>query len=78
MLDHVCYRVDPVLHLSHGDSVFVKNYQLAVLFVIIAAFSALRYYLNAPVVLEEVGSMQYVQGENEQETGRRDLACMMS
>lgn len=46
----------------------VKNYQLAVLFVIIAALSALRYYLNAPVVLEELGSMNYIQGENVEET----------
>lgn len=45
----------------------VKNYQLAVLFVIIGAFSAVRYYLNAPVVLEEVGHMRFVLGENERE-----------
>jgi lipase ATG15 len=42
-----------------------KNWAIAVLFLVIAFFSGIRFYFNAAIVLEEVGSLEYVKGETE-------------
>jgi hypothetical protein len=42
-----------------------KNWPIAVLFFVVAFFSGIRYYFNAAIVLEEVGSLDYVKGETE-------------
>ena len=45
----------------------VGNYPMAILFIIVAGISGLRYYINASIVLEETGSMALIGGGSEEE-----------
>jgi ABC-type multidrug transport system fused ATPase/permease subunit len=42
-----------------------QNWPIAVLFFVIAFFSGIRFYFNAAIALEEVGSLDYIKGETE-------------
>lgn len=46
-----------------GALLRVRNYPIAILFIIVTGISALRFYVNAAVVLEETGHMDLVDGE---------------
>jgi hypothetical protein len=46
---------------------FIGNYAIAILFLFVAVFSGLREFLNAALVLEEVGNMDLIRGTTSQE-----------
>ena len=45
----------------------VENWPLAILFLIVVGISAVRYYINASIVLEETGHLDLVDGRTEHE-----------
>lgn len=61
-LEVVLLYVYPLLALF-----FFGNYPLGIMFAVFVGISAFRYYVNAAVVLEEVGHMNLVDGQSEQE-----------
>jgi hypothetical protein len=71
--DRLCwlmYLLEVILfYLWPAASLFViRNYTIAVLFVFVATLSGLREYLNAALVLEEVGNMDLIWGKTTEET----------
>lgn len=57
-----------VLFLWPMISLFaVENWPLALVFIVVAGFTAIRYYINASVVLEEMGHLDLVDGRTAKE-----------
>lgn len=49
---------------------FIGNWPLAISYAVVVGVSGMRHYLNAAVVMEEVGHMNLVDGESERELWR--------
>jgi hypothetical protein len=57
-----------VLFLWPMISLFaVENWPLALVFIVVAGFTAIRYYINASIVLEEMGHLDLVDGRTAKE-----------
>ena len=70
MLDYVRPRRGTSFCSSTG--IFVRCWKLTtltlpILYIVVVGFSALRYYINAAVVLEETGHMDLVDGKTPKE-----------
>jgi hypothetical protein len=66
LLEVVIFFVYPFFSLF-----LVGNYPLALLFIIVAGISGVRFYINASIALEETGTMDLVGGGTEEEVWKK-------